>query len=179
MKIRRVPVAWVLAAAWTLGCIHAQVVTAQPIVQRYTWIGQLISLDARARTVTMRVPCKEHVARYIGQFKPGDRVIMHWGSPQQGETDAIIYVGPYDLTKHVHPDDYGYVLPAEFTSFDSTAKTITFKTHLLAQTFLKFRSIRQGQWVKVTSPFDQSRETAAITTVRVTEEPKEHVSDHS
>lgn len=179
MTIRPFTLACALAVTWTAGWIPAQIVTAQSLPQRYTWTGQMLSLDARDRTVTMKVSCKEHVARYIGQFKPGERVIVHWGSPQQGETDAVIYVGPYDLTKTSHPDDWGYVLPVEFTSFDSAAKTITFRAHLLAPTFLKFKSIRPGQWVTVTSPFDQSKDTAAVSTVRVTEEPKDRVSDHS
>src|SRR5262245_36433333 len=134
-----------------LACLTGSVAFAQALKGHYDWVGRLVSVDANARTVTVKVPLKDHVTKYINQFKPGDRVVTFWGSPKPGETDAILYVGAYDTAKPLG-DDYGYVMPVEFVSFDAMDKTATVKAYLQPQGFASFASIQAGRWVKVTSP---------------------------
>lgn len=171
---------WVWAGLGVAACLNMQALQAQskapskaqaPKVPTFVWSAQVIAVDQPAKTVTVRVPFKEHVARYITQFKPGDPIVITWGSPKTGETDAIIYVTARDTSKRDHPDDFGYVLPGEFVSADVAARTVTLKAHLDPQASLKFASVKADQWIKATSPFDQSKPTAAITAVQPSTPP--------
>jgi hypothetical protein len=137
----------------------------------FVWSGQVTAIDKMAKTVTFKVPAKEFVSRFIGQVKPGDTVIMYWGSPKPGETDALIDVSPYDAAKGPRPDDFGYVFHGRFVSFDSTSMTVTITAHLSPIAFAKFAAIQPGQWVKVTSPMDQSKDLSGISGVQVSTKP--------
>jgi hypothetical protein len=118
----------------------------------------------------MKVTCKEHIARYIDQFKTGDRIIMYWGGPVDGAVQAVNYVGVYDMAATKRLDDEGYVLPVEFVSFDKAANALTFKAHLNPTGLSHFQTVQAGATVKVTSPLDQSgKGIAAITAVQPAE----------
>jgi hypothetical protein len=142
-----------------------------PANRMYVWSGQVTAIDKAAKAVTFKVPAKEFVARFITQLKPGDTVIMYWGSPKPGETDALIDVSPYDAAKGPRPDDFGYVFHAEFASFDSSSMTVTVTAHLSPIAFAKFAAIRPGEWVKVTSPTDQSKDLSGISSVQASANP--------
>ena len=79
--------------------------------RQYVWVGQVKSIDPASKTVTFSLPFKEHVARYVYRFKPGDHIIMFWGSPKPDETDAIIYVEEHVVGGIHHSNEFGYVLP--------------------------------------------------------------------
>jgi hypothetical protein len=133
----------------------------------YVWPGQVVSFDRTAATVTMKVACKEHIARYIDQFKPGDRVILYGSGPVDGAAEAVIYVGAYDMAATSRIDDQGHVLPVEFVSFDRPANAMTFQAHLDQRGMSRFQTIQPGASVKVTSPMNQAgKGIAAITAVQ-------------
>ena len=64
---------------------------------------------------------REHVLRYIDEFKPGDRVVLTWAPKGEVETDDIIYVGAYSQSSG---RNFGYVLPVELTAIDKTDRRI-------------------------------------------------------
>jgi hypothetical protein len=137
---------------------------AQPL-SSYLWSGEVIANDAATETLTLRVSYREHLNRYIGRFTPGEKVMVIWGTPKPGETDAIIYMAGQTTA----PPRSGYVLPIEFVSFDSGARQLTFK--LPARAHAKLKAVLPGTWIKVTTPFSQPGETAIITDVDVSTAP--------
>src|SRR5207249_4537324 len=57
--------------------------------ETYAWWGELVSSDANAMTV--RVPIMAFVANYIGQFKPGDRIVLTWRPGATRQADAVVF----------------------------------------------------------------------------------------
>src|ERR1041384_5935618 len=46
----------------------------------YTWSGQVVSFDEQGKTVTVTAACREHINRYIGEFKRGDKMTLNWAT---------------------------------------------------------------------------------------------------
>ena len=139
---------------------------APSVVRSYVWYGELVGVNQNARMAILKAEFREHVRRYIDQFKPGDRVILTWVTSGEGKTDDIIYVGQYDKSSGSH---YGYVLPVELVSIDKTNRTITFKMPVPAKALRTLKSMQTGDQLKVTAPFDQPTDTAAIVSVEPSE----------
>jgi hypothetical protein len=133
----------------------------------FVWPGKLISIHAEEGAVTVSAPAEQHVFRYVERFSKGDGVVLLWAPGDGYAVTAIRYLehrGPEDNGRLGL--DHGYVLPAEFVSGDEDSRRITFKTKVPATSFDALARIQSGQWVKVTSPFDQrSHEGAAILAV--------------
>ena len=133
----------------------------------YVWPGKLISIHAAEGAVTVSAPAEQHVFRYVERFSKGDGVVLVWAPGDGYEVTAVRYLqhrGPEDHGRLGL--DHGYVLPAEFVSGDEDSRRITFKTKVPATSFDVLAGIQPGQWVKVTSPFDQrSHAGAAILAV--------------
>ena len=140
----------------------ALLLAAPSSVRSYVWYGELVGINRDARLAILKAEFREHVLRYIEQFKPGDRVILTWGSSREGETDDIIYVGRYDKSAGSH---YGYVLPVEVVAVNKTDRTITFKVPIPPKALRTLKSFQTGDRVKVTAPFDQPTETGVIVSV--------------
>jgi hypothetical protein len=136
--------------------------------QSYAWLGQVVARDTVSKTVTVKVPYREHINRYIGEFKPGDKVKLTWATPSPGETEAITYVGRYDASS----GKWGYVLPVEFVSADTTERWLTVTTTVPSKALDTLQTVAPGGWIKVTTPFDQPNETARIDRIEVAAEPK-------
>ena len=51
------------------------------------------------------------------------RVMLNWATPLPGETEAVSYVGRYDASSGAK---WGYVLPVEFVSADTTERRLRF-----------------------------------------------------
>jgi hypothetical protein len=158
----------VIAGALTLLTL-AIPLTAQSVRnQSYVWFGQVVAYDAGSKTVTVKVPYREHINRYIGEFKPGDKVKLTWATPQPGETDAIIYVGRYDASS----GKWGYVLPVEFVAADTTERWLTFSARVPSKALDTLKTVPSGGWIKVTTPFEQPNDTAAIDKIEATDGPR-------
>ena len=137
--------------------------------QKYVWSGEVISYDQKGKTLTVKAPYREHINRYIGEFTRGDRVTLTWGTPRPGETDAIIYVGRYEARS---VSSYGYVLPVEFVSADTTERLMTFTVAIPSGALKILKVVPSGGWITATTPFDQPRETAVITAIEPSAEPR-------
>ena len=129
--------------------------------RRYVWPGELVSFHRSESAVTVSSPAESHIFRYVDRFEEGDAVVLIWAPGQNDEVTAVRYL------EHRDPDlalDHGYVLPVEFVSADADRQRITFKTKL-PETFDAVASLRPGDPIQVTSPFEQTGQTAAILTV--------------
>jgi hypothetical protein len=161
-----------MSAALTLCALGVQALDAfaeSSKNQSYVWFGEVVMYDEKGKTVTVETPYREHINRYIGEFKRGDRVMLTWATPRPGETDALIYVGRHDANSAAK---WGYVLPAEFVSADTSARRLRFTVPLPAKALKALTRIPSGGWIKVTTPFDQPGTTAAIVAVERSTEPQ-------
>jgi hypothetical protein len=134
--------------------------------QTYVWFSEVVTSDQKAKTITVKAPYREHINRYIAEFKPGDKVMVTWGTPRPGETEAITYIGRYEASPDGH---YGYVLPVEFVSADTTERKLTFTMPVPSKALNAMRAVPSGGRIRVTTPFDQPRETAAILAIEPSE----------
>lgn len=122
----------------------------------YVWPGKLVALHAGEQAVSVSSPVERHVFRYVERFGQGDGVVLLWAPGDGREVTAVRYLqhrGPADGVAAAL--DHGYVLPAEFISADEQSRRITFKAQVPESTFDALAGIQPGQWVKVTSLFDQ------------------------
>lgn len=164
---------FILMAALILGALAVQTVDAleeTPKNQHYVWFGEVVTYDEKGKTVTVEARYREHINRYIGDFKGGDRVMLNWATPRPGETEAITYVGPYDANSAAK---WGYVLPVEFVSADTTKRRLRFTVPVPSKAVKALKRTPSGGWIKVTTPFDQPHETAAIVAVEPSVEPQD------
>jgi hypothetical protein len=140
----------------------------------YVWLGEVVMYDEKGQTVTVEARYREHINRYVGDFKRGDKVMLTWATPRPGEADAIIYVGRYDASSRLK---WGYVLPVEFVSADTTKRRLTFTVAVPSKALKTLKSVPSGGWIRVTTPFDQPNETAAIVAVEASAEPQDAQSE--
>src|SRR5207245_9158549 len=150
--------------------IPAVKVLAQPVKdQSYAWSGEVLMYDEKGQTVTVKAPYLEHINRYIGEFTRGDKVVLNWATPRRGETEAVRYVGRYDASSRAK---WGYVLPVEFVSADTAERRLTFRVAVPLKALKALKKVPSGGWIKVTTPFDQPNETAAILAVEASTQPQ-------
>src|SRR5260221_14374398 len=90
----------------------------------FAWYGELVSVDHVANTVTVKAQVRDAVTRYVGDYKPGDQLMLTW-VPVKGETDTVIYAPKVEVMKGI---DQGYTLPAEFVWANTARNTLPFKT---------------------------------------------------
>ena len=143
---------------------------APPKNQSYVWFGEVVMYDEKGKTVTVDARYRDHINRYIGEFKIGDRVMLNWATPRPGETESITYVGRYDASAGAR---WGYVLPVEFVAADTTERRLRFTVPLPSKALKALKKIPSGGWIKVTTPFDQPHETAAIVAVEPSIAPQD------
>ena len=128
--------------------------------RRYVWPGEVVAYHPSESAATVSAPVESHVFRYVDRFDQGDAVVLIWAPGANDEVTAVRYL------EHREADlalDHGYVLPVEFVSAHADRQRITFKTKLPVT--LATASMQPGHPIKVTSPFEQKGETAAILSV--------------
>jgi cytochrome c556 len=158
-----VTVATVGVIGLATGLISAQTPGA-PQQRTYVWFGELVSIDAAAKTATVKAQTTDAVAGYVDRFKPGEKVMMVWDMISTLEADKVLYVAEFqEMNKS--KIDFGYILPAEFVSADKAAKTMTFKTTVPDSVVQSASSIPAGRWLKVTAPMSQATEAARLNAV--------------
>jgi hypothetical protein len=145
-------------------------VSAEPATNHsYVWFGEVVMYDEKGKTVIVKAPYLDHINRYIGEFTRGDKVMLNWATTRPGETEAIRFVGRYDATAGAK---WGYILPVEFVSADTTARRLTFRVAVPSKALRTLKRVPSGGWIKVTTPFDQPNETAAIVALEASTEPQ-------
>ena len=128
--------------------------------RRYVWPGEVVAYHSSESAATVSAPAESHVFRYVDRFDEGDPVVLIWAPGANDEVTAVRYLEHRDADLAL---DHGYVLPVQFVSADADLQRITFKTKLPLT--LAGASMQPGHPIKVTSPFEQTGETAVILSV--------------
>ena len=129
--------------------------------RRYVWPGELVSLHPSESAVTVSAPVERHVFRYVDRFNAGDAVVLIWAPGENDHVTAVRYLEHRDADLVL---DHGYVLPVEFVAADASRQRITFKMKLPAALGAG-ASLQPGDPIMVTSPFEQTGESASILSV--------------
>jgi hypothetical protein len=129
----------------------------------YTWNGELVSLDAAAKTITVkaRVAYQDAVSE-MKHFKAGDRVWIAW-SGVHDYSDAVRQIRRPETGRTI---DENLVLPAELVSTEPTNQYITFRVNVPDTELSAIKTVKPGEWVTVTSRHRPSTDHDAVTRVR-------------
>ena len=157
----------VLLACLVLGAGQRATFAASASDSAFSWFAQLVAFDQTSRTVTAKAPVEAHVVRYLGQFKPGEFIVLVW---QQfgGEGDAVRYVAPASAMAA----ETGYIVRAQYVSADPTARTITFKTSVPELVVKTLATARPGTPIKVRSSALLTASRSPVAAIALNETPK-------
>jgi cytochrome c556 len=146
-----------LVALLVVGMTGLQVATA-PDNRTYVWHAEVVSVDSAGKTMTVKTLVRDPVLGYIGQIKPGEKIVLVWDLLNTIESDTVLYLAKYDVMK-ASKVDVGYILPVEFVSADTAGKSITVK---VAASDALLQRVKPGQWAKVTTPMNQPTDVAVL-----------------
>jgi hypothetical protein len=137
--------------------------SSQPTSNTYTWSGELVSVDTKAMTMTVksRVAYSEALYR-LKQFRADQRVWVVW-SGVYDYTDAIREVRPLEGNRKI---DENFVLPAELVSTEAPNEYITIRLRIPASSLASIASVKPGEWVTVTSRHRPSTDADSVIAVR-------------
>ena len=135
--------------------------------EAFSWSGELVALDETARVLTVksRVVGEQTDAEF-GRLKTGERVMLTWSGSDK-YADAIREVRLPGVSK----SEERFTFPAEFVSFDTTRRYVTFKVQIPDNTVANLKSLKPGEWVTATPPQGSAAKTSPITTIRPYVEP--------
>jgi hypothetical protein len=163
-----------MGAQWMQIAVLAGVVTiAAPVLgiaqssptksDTYTWNGELVALDATAKTLTVksRVAYPEAISE-LKNFKAGDRVWIVW-SGIHDSSDAVRQVRRPETGRTIAEN---LVLPAELVSTEAPNQYVTIRIKLPESTVAAIKTVKPGEWVTVTSRHQPSTEDDAVVAVR-------------
>jgi hypothetical protein len=160
-------VALALATACAGVALSSAGLQAADAPRSYTWYAEVVAVDQPTKTLTVKAQSRGAVKSYASGYKPGDKLMIVW-TPIQGESDTIIYAPKIELMKGI---DEGYILPAEFVAADPAGTSLTFKAVVPDAVLQGAASVRPGQWIKVTTPMQQPKETAVLASIVASERP--------
>ena len=129
----------------------------------YTWNGELVSLDATAKTMTVksRVAYQEAISE-LKHFKGGDRVWIVW-SGIHDSSDAVRQIRRSETGRKI---DENLVLPAELVSTEAPNQYLTIRVKVPESALAAIKTVKPGEWVTVTSRQQPSTEDDAVVSVR-------------
>ena len=145
----------------------AREVAAQAEEPSFAWFAELVSFDHVGKTVTARAPIEAHVAKYIGRFEQGERIVVVW-SQFDAEGDIVRYVGRAETMTA----GSGYIVHAEYVSADVDGQTLTFATPVLDGVVATLASAGPGAPIKVGSPMWQASSVIPVVSVALNERPR-------
>ena len=144
---------------------------AAPLKDRsYIWYGQLIAVDEQTRIATIKAHIPAHVEKYVDRFKAGDRLVLVWD--MIGKTAAQRALALWNQEANTSGNS-GYVLPIEFVSADVPSHTVTFYLRVPKTALERLRSVKPGEWIKVTTPMIQPSQDATMTSIEQAAPPRE------
>jgi len=137
--------------------------TTQQFSDKFSWSGELVSLDENAHMVTVK-------ARVVGdqapgafaQFKPGDRIQLGW-SGYDAYADAVNKAERAAATKKAEDR---FTFPVDFVSYDTARQYVTFKVSIPVDSVAKLKTLKPGEWVTAISPHGKPAETQPIVAIR-------------
>jgi len=141
----------------------ARAQASSPNSGTYTWSGELVSVDATAMTMTVkaRVAYQEAVSE-LKQFKPGESVWLVW-SGAYDHPDAVRQIRHGEANRKIQEN---LVLPAELVSPEAPNQYITIRLKVPESSLAAIKTVKAGDWVRVTSRQRPSTEAEAVTAVK-------------
>jgi hypothetical protein len=132
-------------------------------VDTYTWPAELVSVDAVAKTMTVkaRVAYPEAVLA-LKHFKAGDRVWVVW-SGLHDSTDAVREVRRSETGRTIGEP---LVLPAELVSTEAPNQYLTIRVRVPENALSAIGTVKPGEWVTVTSFDRPATDDRAVVAVR-------------
>ena len=129
----------------------------------YTWNGELVSLDATAKTMTVksRVAYQEAISE-LKHFKAGEHVWIVW-SGVHDSSDAVRQVRRSETGRKI---DENLVLPAELVSTETPNQYLTIRIKVPESGIAAIQTVKPGEWVTVTSRHRPSTDDEAVVAVR-------------
>ena len=154
----------ILATVLTIGGSALGIAqSSQTKSDTYTWNGELVALDATAKTVTVksRVAYQEAISE-LKHFKAGDRVWIVW-SGIHDSSGAVRQVRRSETGRKI---DEHLVLPAELVSTETPNQYLTIRIKVPVSGLDAIKNVKPGQWVTVTSRHKPSTDDDAVVAVR-------------
>jgi hypothetical protein len=129
----------------------------------YRWNGELVSLDATAKAMTVksRVAYQEAISE-LTQLKAGDRVWIVW-SGIHDYSDAVRQVRRSETGRRI---DENLVLPAELVSTETPNQYLTIRIKVPESGLAAIKTVKPGEWVTVTSRHKPTSDDDAVVAVR-------------
>ena len=153
----------VLIAMLTLGTPVKGAQSIQPSSDTFTWVGELVSMDATARTLTVksRVAYQEALSE-LKQFKAGEPVWVVW-SGVSDHSEAVRQVRRPEGNRKITDI---LMMPAELVSPEATNQYVTLRVKLPEAGLAAIKSVKPGEWVTVTSRQRPATEAEAVVAVK-------------
>ena len=129
----------------------------------YTWLGELVSVDPAARTMTVKSRVAYHQAvSELKKFKPGEQVRIVW-SGIHDSSDAVRTVRRSEPNGKI---DENLVLPAELVSTEAPNQYVTIRVKTPENALTAIKTVKPGDWVIVTSRHRPASDADAVVGVR-------------
>lgn len=154
---------WIIALAIVLGTPVHGAQSSQPASDTFTWVGELVSLDAAAGTITVksRVAYQEALSE-LKQFKAGEPVWVAWS----GVSDYSEAVRQFRRPEANRKIADTLVMPAELVSPEATNQYVTLRVKVPEAGLAAIKSVKPGEWVTVTSRHRPASEAEAVLAVK-------------
>jgi hypothetical protein len=156
---------WIVAlfAMLTLGTPVKGGQSTQATSDTFTWAGELVSIDATARTLTVksRVAYQEALSE-LKQFKAGEPVWVVW-SGVSTHSDAVRQFRRPEANRKITDT---LVMPAELVSPEATNQYVTLRVKVPEAGLTAIKSVKPGEWVTVTSRQRPATEADAVVAVK-------------
>lgn len=153
---------WIIALAIVLGTPAHGVQSSQPASDTFTWVGELVSLDAAAGKITVksRVAYQEALSE-LKQFKAGENVWVVW-SGVSDHSEAVRQIRRPEANRQIADT---LVMPAELVSPEATNQYVTLRVKVPEAGLAAIKSVKPGEWITVTSrhrPASDADATVAV-----------------
>ena len=137
--------------------------STQSASDTFTWVSELVSVDATARTMTVksRIAYQEAVSG-LKQFKAGEPVWVVW-SGVSDYSDAVRQFRRPEANGRITEN---LVIPAELVSPEATNQYVTLRVKVPEAGLAAIASVKPGEWVTVTSRQRPATEADAVVGVQ-------------
>ena len=147
-----------LVAMFASGIFAAQ--TPAPVVENYQWFGELVSFDDGTKSATIKASLVDQEAvADLKRFKAGDRVNLWWSGA---------FEHAYSIRRVMSSSDRKearFLLPVELVSTEAPNGYVTFRLRVPENQTAALKSVKPGEWVRVTSSHRAFRDTDAVVSI--------------
>jgi hypothetical protein len=158
-------VGWIIALMMTLtlGTPITGAQSSQPASDTFTWIGELVSVDATARTLTVkaRVAYQEALSE-LKQFKAGEPLWVVW-SGVSDHSEAVRQFRRPEANRKIADT---LMMPAELVSPEAMHQYVTLRVKVPEAGLAAIKGVKPGEWVTVTSRQRPATDAEAVVTVK-------------